>query len=181
LNVSVKDVEQGLVEAVIATFNVKDHDGDWTLPGAFEDGAEVRISAYGHRSWFGELPVGKGTIRTTDQDARLIGQFFLDTEHGRQTFLTIKHLGALQEWSYGFDVVETGEVTEELRQLGVVRVLKRVKVHEVSPVLLGAGIATRTIAVKQRDSDDCALRHAALREWLKFARTAARLRGVRVQ
>jgi hypothetical protein len=38
------------VSAVFATFGVIDRDGDLALPGAFEDGAEVDISSYGHRN-----------------------------------------------------------------------------------------------------------------------------------
>jgi hypothetical protein len=58
----ITDATKGEVEAVIATLNVKDSDGDVTLKGAFEDGAEVQISAYNHKSWDGALPVGKGTL-----------------------------------------------------------------------------------------------------------------------
>lgn len=139
---------RGEVEAIFATFGVVDHDGDWTLPTAFEDGAPVRISAYGHASWTGALPVGKGTIRVTAKDARLVGQFFLSTTAGRETFTVIRELGELGEWSYGFDVLETGDLTEELKRLGARRVLKKVKVYEVSPVLAGAGVGTRTVTAK---------------------------------
>ena len=61
----VKDADKGQVAAVFSTFDVVDLDGDVTKSGAFEDGAEVVISAYGHQSWQGMLPVGKGTIRQT--------------------------------------------------------------------------------------------------------------------
>src|SRR5439155_11358226 len=125
-----------------------DKDADWTPPGAFEDGAEVLISAYGHSSWGGQLPVGKGVIKTTAKDARLVGRFFLETQGGRDTFATIRGLGGLGQYSYGFDILEKGELTDELVQRGVRRVLKRLKVHEVSPVLRGAGVDTRTISTK---------------------------------
>lgn len=143
--VNIKDADQGLVEAVFSTFNVIDHDGDVTLPGAFTDGEAVRISAYGHRSWMGELPVGKGTIRSTDSEAILNGGFFLETSAGRDTFEVVKGLGGLQEWSYGFDVIESDAGQQDGQD---VQFLKKLKVHEVSPVLLGAGIDTRTLAVK---------------------------------
>lgn len=147
--VSIKDAEQGLVEAVFATLNVVDKDGDVTVKGAFEDGAAVRISAYGHTSWGGVLPVGKGTIHEADDEAVLSGQFFMDTPHGRDTFATVKGLGTLGEWSYGFDVLESGKDTLDGE---TVNVLRKLKVHEVSPVLLGAGVNTRTLAVKGRES-----------------------------
>lgn len=147
LRVQVKDADEdkGEITAVFATFNVKDSDWDVTEPGAFEDGAPALISAYGHASWSGMLPVGKGTISTTKTEAVFQGKFFLDTTHGRDTFLTVKETGELQEWSYGFDILEHSYGEFDGQQ---VRFLKKLRVHEVSPVLLGAGIGTRTLAAK---------------------------------
>jgi hypothetical protein len=54
-------MEKGAVRAIISTMNVVDHDGDLVLPGAFGQ-QRVIISAYGHGSWQGALPVGKGRI-----------------------------------------------------------------------------------------------------------------------
>jgi HK97 family phage prohead protease len=141
----ITDATKGEVEAIFATLDVKDSDGDVTLKGAFEDGAEVRISAYNHKSWDGALPVGKGTITETGDIAVLKGQFFLDTTAGADTFEVVKQLGELQEWSYGYDVVDSEKGTKDGES---VRYLKSLKVHEVSPVILGAGVDTRTLAVK---------------------------------
>jgi len=181
-HIEIKDADKGEVHAVFSTFNVVDHDGDVTLPGAFEDGAKVRISAYGHRSWMGALPVGRGVIKVQEDRAILEGTFFLSTEAGRETFETIKGMGDLQEWSYGFDVVERGDVDELPEELrGAFRVLKKLKVHEVSPVLLGAGIDTRTLSAKQKkeelettDATDEVMA-LALKELIRFERTRARL------
>jgi hypothetical protein len=144
--VQVKDADQGLVTAVFSTFNVVDADGDVTLPGAFDDGAEWMISAYGHKSWEGALPVGKGIVRATDTEAILEGQFFLDTQGGRETFLVVKNMGDLQEWSYSCqpDKYSYGEFEEKH-----VRFLEHiVSGGEVSPVIKGAGVGTRSLAVK---------------------------------
>lgn len=146
LRVEVKDADLGEVEAVFSTFDVVDSDGDVTLAEAFTDGAPVRISAYGHQSWNGVLPVGKGVIKVGDGRAVMRGRFFMDTAAGRDTFTTVKELGDLQEWSYGFDIDEAVAGERDGKQ---VRILKRLTVHEVSPVLLGAGVGTRTLAVKQ--------------------------------
>lgn len=145
--VRIKDADLGQVQAVFSTLGVVDLDGDVTEPGAFVDGAKVRISAYGHASWGGALPVGKGVIHTAGDEAVLDGQFFLDTVAGRDTFTVVKELGELQEWSYGFDVVEAGYGIQDDRE---VRFLKSLAVHEVSPVLLGAAGPgrTRTIGAK---------------------------------
>ena len=138
LRVEIKDEAKGLVKAVFATFNKIDSHGDVTLPGAFEDGAEVPISSYGHTSWDGALPVGKGTIRQTQKEAIFEGQFFLDTAAGRDTFITVKELGSLGQWSYGYDAVEYSFGEHDGQH---VRFLAKQKTHEVSPVLLGAGWA----------------------------------------
>lgn len=143
--IEVKDADRGEVEAVFATLGVKDSDGDVTLPGAFEDGAEVVISAYGHTSWQGLLPVGKGTIREVGDEAILSSQFFMDTQAGKDTFTVVKNLGARGEWSYGYDPVKYSFGEHDGEQ---VRFLESLKVFEVSPVLLGAGVGTRTLAAK---------------------------------
>lgn len=143
--VEIKSEDRGEFSAVFSTFNVVDSDGDVTLPGAFTEGEEVLVSSYGHTSWQGALPVGKGRIRATKSEAIVDGQFFLDTTQGRDTFQVVKALGANQQWSYGFDVVES----EPGKFAGAsVKFLKKLKVHEVSPVLIGAGVNTRTLAVK---------------------------------
>lgn len=142
---TVKSAEKGEVEAVFSTYNVIDKDGDVTLPGAIADGAEVVISAYGHQSHYGALPIGKGVIKTTETEATLHGKFFLNTTAGRDTFEVVKELGALGEWSYSLhDVVsKAGEVAGHR-----VNFLESIFVKEVSPVLIGAGVNTRTLVAK---------------------------------
>ena len=145
--VEIKDAGRGEVRAVFSTLNVKDSDGDVTESNAFDGNGEVPISAYGHASWQGALPVGKGTMREVGDEAVFDGQFFMDTTPGKDTFLTVKALAdaGLGEWSYGYDVLEwsKGEFNGD-----DVRFLKKLKVHEVSPVLVGAGVNTRTLSAK---------------------------------
>ncbi|MEU4590006.1 HK97 family phage prohead protease [Micromonospora aurantiaca (nom. illeg.)] len=146
--VEIKDEDKGTVSAVFSTFNVIDSDRDVTRPGAFEDGAKWKISAYGHQSWMGVLPVGKGTVRTTSTEAILDGQFFMDTQHGADTFRTVKAMGELQEWSYSVHPLKHSYGEFEGQQ---VRFLEQLGAGEVSPVLAGAGIGTRTLAAKSGD------------------------------
>jgi HK97 family phage prohead protease len=139
------DGQPGEFRAVFSTFNVVDHDGDVTLPGAFKENAAVRISYWGHR--WQDLPVGRGTIHQNDKQAWVDGQFFLDTQAGKETYLTVKNLGELQEWSYGYDILqsEQGKFGKDEED---VRFLKELEVAEVSPVMLGAGIDTHTETIK---------------------------------
>lgn len=146
--VEIKDADKGEVAAIFSTFDVIDSDGDVTLKGAFTDGAPVVISAYGHGSWKGQLPVGKGAIRELSTEAVMEGQFFMDTTHGADTFHTVKALSegdSLQEWSYSLDQVKSHRGTHDGRQ---VRFLDHITVKEVSPVLVGAGVDTRTLETK---------------------------------
>jgi len=137
------DGKPGEFRAVFATFNVVDHDGDVTLPGAFKDGAPVRISYWGHR--WQDLPVGRGVIHSDDKRAWVDGQFFLDTQAGKETYTTVKNLGELQQWSYGYDVTGSHEGKFDGQD---VRYLEALEVAEVSPVMLGSGIDTRTESIK---------------------------------
>lgn len=147
----VKDADKGIVSAVFSTFGVVDKDGDVIEPGAIKDGTPIRVSAYGHASWgrFGaaaELPVGKGTVHTDDTKAWADMEFFMDTSHGADTFKTIKGMGDLQEWSYSLHgILAEYEDTDDGDR---VRHIKQVDVHEVSPVLMGAGVGTHTLAAK---------------------------------
>lgn len=144
-DVEIKDADTGEVSAIISTFDVIDSDGDVTVKGAFTEGAPVRISAYNHQSWQSALPVGKGTIHEEGDHAIFKGRFFLDTTVGRDTFTTVKNLGELGEWSYSLENVKTRRA-----EVGgkTANILERIDVHEVSPVLKGASIGTRTLSAK---------------------------------
>jgi hypothetical protein len=137
--------DTGEFSALFAPFNKIDLQGDLTLPGAFGK-QNVVISAYGHGSSMGmALPVGKGSISDGETGGIVKGKFFLDTQGGKDTYTVVKELGDLQEWSYSLP-----EIDYEMRTIDdrSVRVLKRIKVKEVSPVMMGAGIDTHTLDVK---------------------------------
>lgn len=138
-----KAEKAGEFAAVFATLNVIDKDRDVTVPGAFEDGEKVRIEPWNHN--YGSLPVGKGTIAERDAKAIVEGKFFLTTQAGKDHYETVKELGELQEWSYTFDVLDYSLGKFEGED---VRFLRKLKVHGVAPVYLGAGIDTGTLGIK---------------------------------
>lgn len=143
--VTIKSEAKGEVEVVFATLNVMDADRDVTLPGAFKEGEAVAISAYGHKVWNGSPPVGRGTIHEVGEEAVFRGKFFMDIPAARDTFLTVKAMGEIQQWSYGF-ITELAEYGEFEGQ--DVKFLKKLRVFEVSPVLRAAGVGTRTTSAK---------------------------------
>lgn len=138
-----KSGSTGEFRAVFATFNVIDHDGDVTRPGAFKTGAEVIIGSWGHKT--SELPVGKGVIVADAVEAAVEGSFFLDTQPGKDTYQTVRNLGSLGEWSYVFSVQKSSFGQHDGRD---VRFLEDLAVYSVDPVLAGAGIDTRTTDIK---------------------------------
>jgi hypothetical protein len=149
--VDFKGSAAGTFKATLATFNVVDKDGDVTFPGAFPEGKAVVISAYMHTSWMGALPVGKGVIRQDDKTAWVDGEFFTNTTHGKDTYLTVKALAesGQGEWSYGYDVLGSSNDVADLEPYpGGKQILKSLDVFEASPVLIGAGVGTATQSIK---------------------------------
>lgn len=144
LPVELKLSETGSIEAAFAQLNVVDHDGDVTFPGTFPT-KDVPMSAYNHTSWDGALPVGKGSIAERGDWAVFTGQFFMQTTQGRDAYETVKALGPLAQYSYGYQVLDGGPVTHEGKAANAIR---KLDVFEVSPVLMGAGIGTHTLAIK---------------------------------
>lgn len=137
---------EGKVTAVLATLNQVDKDGDLTLPGAFGQQQAPIMPAH---DWM-SVPLGKASIRETDDEALVDLNFNLEVDAGRDWYNALKfdfeNGEPLQQYSYGYDILEADQ---EERDGVKVQLLKSVKVHEVSPVLLGAGVATRTLAVKR--------------------------------
>jgi hypothetical protein len=148
----IKSADRGEVSAVIATLNVRDLDGDVATEETFTDGEEVVISSYNHASMQGyALPVGKGKVRVTSAEAILDGKFWIDnTPEARSSFEVVKQMGARQEWSYGYKIMEAEPGVFDGEQ---VQFLKRVEVFEASPVIRGAGIGTRTLSAKGLKED----------------------------
>jgi hypothetical protein len=156
--------EAGSITFAFAQLSIIDHDGDVTLPGAFP-AKDVPMSAYGHSSWDGALPIGKGGISEQGDWAIFTGQFFMDTAAGRDTHATIKGLGALAEYSYGYNPLDYSFGQQDGQN---VRFLRSLDVFEVSPVLIGAGIGTHTLAIKS-GSPEPDLPYAAHASWLREA------------
>lgn len=145
--------EAGRGLARIATLSAVDSDGDTYAPGAFAGGGAQTVQilpAHDRRA----LPLGKARIFEQGDEALAELTLNLDTAAGRDWHAALKfdldrdRSGGdpIQEWSYGFRIVDAGVETRDGEH---VRVLKRLEVHEVSPVVKGAGVNTATLALKQ--------------------------------
>ena|SRR5688572_17307357 len=164
-SLTVKDEAKGEVEAVIATLNTVDREGDVITLDAIKSGSRVILSSYGHNtvgSLFGDggqMPAGKGKIIIDENKAVFRGHTFMDMQIGRDTLSMLKHMGDDQEWSFGFRIIGAEVPDEDWQKRGAERILTKLDCFEVSPVLIGAGVGTRTVSAKQ--ADDEAQRKAA--------------------
>ena len=174
----------GEVKAVIATLDVIDHHGDVLLPGAVGK-QDVAVSAYNHGSWpsfsgNGALPIGKGVIREAkNQHGKHVifeGQLFMDDPEAARTMRLLKNMGGTQEWSFSLHDVKGGISQRDGRD---VYEIKSVSVKEVSPVLKGASIGSRTVAVKAAAGDVEKLRQDLDAERVKVANLEKQLAEAR--
>jgi HK97 family phage prohead protease len=171
--------QEGEFKVAFATLGVIDADQDVTLPGAFTDGEKVLISAWGH-NW-NQLPVGRGEIREDGSKAISEGRFFMDTQGGREHHATVKNTAELQQWSYGFNVLESAPGQFDGQE---VRFLKKLEVIEVSPVMRGAGVDTQTLDIKSQlkpypNEHACRLREPGDFQSESFRRTEREHEGKR--
>lgn len=149
----VKDEARGTVEAVVMTLNEVDYGADVVLPGAIKDGSTVKISFFGHSVITeGAPPVGAGKVHVVGNRAILKGQYFLNTQAGREAFETVRALGPGGcEWSTGFRVTRTAPLTQAWREKGAERLIAEMWLGECSPVFVAESRSTATLAVKSQD------------------------------
>lgn len=146
---------EGTFEAVFATLDAIDHDGDTYDPGAIGK-QNVVISQWNHGSW-GEgvsaLPVGVGSIFERGNKAVVAGEFDMADPDGVRHHAKLKYLhekGRNVEWSFALPDMD---YRMEERDGDMLRVITRVAIPEVSPVLLGAGVGTELLSIKGREGE----------------------------
>ena len=154
VNITTTDEVEGKVEAVFSVFNEIDSDNDVVLPNSIKSGYGDRgVAMVWAHDW--KDVIGRGQIVQDDNKAVFKGQFIMDTERGRDAYNTVKAMGDLQQWSFGYEVLESENGTFQKDSQDVeVRYLKDVKVWEVSPVLVGANQNTETVSVKEHTDNN---------------------------
>lgn len=146
--------EAGHGLARLADLAQVDRDGDTYTPGAFawKEGGEQwcpMLPAHNRSA----MPIGKARVYEEGGVAYAELHLNLDTQAGLEWHKSLKFDLATgrpaQEWSYGFTTIDA---VFEQRGQDRVRNLKRVDVHEVSPVIRGAGVGTATLMMKSHGS-----------------------------
>tara|TARA_R100000742_G_C4275256_1_gene95611 strand:- start:1150 stop:2025 length:876 start_codon:yes stop_codon:yes gene_type:complete len=133
-----EDGDVRYLEAVFSLFDVIDSDNDVTKSGALRSGyTGNKIPLVWNHDW--SKVIGRGIIESDNQKAVFKG-YFLDTKAGKEAYETVKAMQDMQQFSYGFQVMdsEKGTHIDSKGEEVPVRVLNDVTVWEVSPVLVGA-------------------------------------------
>lgn len=164
---------EGTASFAVATFGLLDADGDVTEPGYFGRQNVVVVPAH---DW-SHVPLGKGLLYEHGDEAIAEVRFNMAIPAARDWHAAIRfdfeNPPALQEYSYGYTVLSGGSRAGKFDGRAVRFLQPRsdgspgCKVHEVSPVLLGAG-ATRTVAAKQQADASTGADTAGMREFLRF-------------
>lgn len=140
--------ETGTFEAVIATLGVIDHDGDIVESGALQGKTASIVPAHQQHT----IPLGKVRIEERGQSVVAIGQWNMAIQDAKEWHEALKfdlaNPPAVQEWSWGYQVLDAEDAIVDGERI---RKIKSVDLIEVSPVLRGASIGTRTLAAKSAD------------------------------
>lgn len=179
----VVDADSGSARLRIAQFDVIDKDNDVTIKGFFGTQPVTVLPAH---DW-GHVPLGKGSTLEDDQHAYADVKFNMDVPAARDWHSAIKfdlaHPPSIQEYSYGYEVVEGGSHHGDFKGTEV-RFLHAkedgspgANIREISPVVVGAGVNTGTVSAKGRtftaELDETL---AVLESTLKRAKALAALR-----
>jgi phage head maturation protease len=168
------DEAQGIIETIFAVMGNVDDGNDIIHPGAFsktfvERGHKVRVLDQ-HRTDSVMSVLGKPMeLREMDRAqlppallervpeatggayAKL--KFLMDTPEGKGAFIRLRE-GALSEWSFGYDALDTdySQATKDGQPV-TVRNLRQLKLYEISPVLFGMNSATGTVSAKSAPAE----------------------------
>lgn len=156
LQVEVKaiDLEEGQFEGYAAVFGNKDSYGDVIVAGAFADtlandyGADGKgVPTYWCHDFKDPFKNIGSTIwaREDSKGLRVRVQLDLETQNAKQTLKLLKE-GRVNQMSFGYTVLEGAWVESE--EHGFYYELRKLKLHEVSVVPIGANQETEILAAK---------------------------------
>lgn len=154
VDVKAIDLEEGQFEGYASIFGNKDSYGDVVAAGAF---ADTLAEDYGENGkgvpvyWAHDFKDPFKNIGQTiwakedDRGLRVRVQLDLETQNAKQTLKLLKE-GRVNQMSFGYSVLEGAYVESE--QHGLFYEIRKVKLHEVSVVPIGANQQTEILAAK---------------------------------
>lgn len=150
------DLDEGQFVGYASVFDNVDSYGDVVRRGAFAETLKsfgvngAGIPCYwGHRMDDPMMNIGQTVTAVEDERGlKVTVQLDLDTQHGRQVHRLIKQ-GRVREMSFAYDVLDSGWVEVDGREAYE---LKKLRIHEVSVVPIGANPETELLAVKRGEA-----------------------------
>jgi len=141
------DEDKGTIEAYVSIFDNVDLGGDKIIKGAFSDSLQKKLpKGVWMHNW--EMPIAKTIEAREDEKGLYIkGQFNLETQRGKEAYSDLK-FGTIDEFSIGFRIQEYSWEKEDDEE---VRIIKKIKLYEWSPVLAGMNPDTELISVKEEE------------------------------
>jgi HK97 family phage prohead protease len=146
----------GKFKALVAVFNNVDDGGDRIVPGAFKKAlrANPRPPIIWDHQW-NLPPIGQTlSAKETDEGLEVEAQLLLEDKGISGQYANSVHtgmkVGALTGFSFGFEVMDSGEVTEKGR---TIRELRAVNPFEFSPTLVGMNREARLLEVASHNAN----------------------------
>jgi len=144
----------GRFQAYASTFDVVDSYGDMVVKGAFEDS----LKEYGtkgdgiplywrHRMDDPFMLIGKTVEAREDERGLWVDCTLLETNNAKQVHALLK-AGLVRQMSFAYDIVEAAWVERKPEDGGSYYELRKLLIHEVSVVPVGANQETEILAVK---------------------------------
>lgn len=138
----------GEFTAVVAVFDNVDDVGDRILPGAFTDTIKATGGIFPvvwSHDWMC-VPCGLTTsAKETSEGLEVVCKLLIDSHETAQEIYGAMKAGVPLEFSFAYDIVDAGWVTENEQQIYE---LRKLNVLEVGPCLIGANRETHLVAVK---------------------------------
>lgn len=133
--------DKGIIEAYVSIFDNVDLGGDKIIKGAFAESLKTKLpkGVWMHK-W--EEPIAK-TLEAREDDNGLYikGKLVLGVQRAKEAYELLKE-GVVDEFSIGYRVLD-----DEWDENGN-RILKKLRIYEWSPVLVGMNPETELISVK---------------------------------
>lgn len=160
--------DSGTFEGYAAMFGNVDLGGDIVERGAFKEFAKRRngkiIVLNQHRP---SDPIGLAEVEQDDRGLKFTGQLVLESASARSAHALMK-AGVLDEMSFGYDILAGGSETTK----SGIRMLKALKLIEISPVTFAMNPLAGIDSVKARDELFTGGNLPSLKQFEEFLREA---------
>jgi len=138
---------EGKFEAYVSIFNNVDYADEVIVKGAFAESLQRKLPKI---AWSHNWEEIIGTVESATEDERglkIVGQLVLSVQKAKEAYDLMK-AGAIDEFSIGYGVLSA---RYEEREGKSIRILEKLDLYEVSPVLVGCNNQTELLDIKSAE------------------------------